>query len=90
MAATAVLGQGFNKSAYSLVSHLNNAGGTLGLFLGDLVSCANVDYLLSGVFNGLCGGGIASSVGVARILIAAASLLLLQLSLGVDLSCYRE
>lgn len=81
---------GLNATAYFLSGNLTQGGNTLNLFMGDLLSCANVDGLISGLFNGLCGGGIASSVGIARILIAAATLLLIQLSLGVDLACYRE
>jgi len=89
-AAVAILGPDFNASAYSLVGHLVNAGFTMKDFLSSVISCSYIDSLMSGVFEGLCGGGIASSVGVTRILIAAACLLILQLSLGVDLTCYRE
>jgi hypothetical protein len=54
-----------------------------------VLSCNALDGVFSSFFNGFCGGAINSSVSVARILIAAASLLLLQLALVTDFACYH-
>ena len=45
--------------------------------------------LLSQLFTGLCNGTIASSIGIGRILIAAAALLLVQLCLITDVCCFH-
>ena len=45
--------------------------------------------LLSQLFTGLCNGTVASSIGIGRILIAAAALLLVQLCLITDVCCFH-
>ncbi len=72
----------------ALVVALGGAAASVGLGT-NLLSCASLDGVFSTFFNGLCGGAIDSSVNVARIMVAAASLLLIQLCLLVDFSCYH-
>jgi hypothetical protein len=54
-----------------------------------ILTCQNIDAVFSQFFNGFCGGAINSSVNVARIMIAAASLLIIQLILITDFQCYH-
>jgi hypothetical protein len=68
---------------------LTAAAGSVSTFSTTLLSCGNIDAIFSQFFNGFCGGAINSSVNVARIMIAAASLLIIQLILITDFQCYH-
>lgn len=83
-------------AAPSLATSLNPIKGALtaaadsvSTFSTTLLSCGNIDAIFSQFFNGFCGGAINSSVNVARIMIAAASLLIIQLILITDFQCYH-
>jgi hypothetical protein len=79
----------FFENASSIAASLSGTAASLGLLGSSVLSCSALDGAFSTFFAGLCGGAIHSSVAVARVMIAAASLLLLQLSLIVDFSCWH-
>lgn len=43
--------------------------------------------MFSRLWDGLCNGTVTSSIGIARVLIAAGVFMLLQLAIGIDLCC---
>ena len=63
---------------------VNNATSSLNILITDTLSCAALDKIFSKFWDGLCNGTIASAIGIARILIAAGVLLLIQLAIGID------
>ena len=80
---------GLSANGTVLLAGFTGIATTLGQLPATVLSCSALDGVFSAFFNGLCGGAINSSVNVARIMIAAASLLLLQLALMADFSCYH-
>ena len=56
------------------------------LVITDVLSCLAVAKLIDPLIAGLC-TGVASSIGLSRILIAAGALLSLQLAFGVSVCC---
>ena len=74
-----------NRISVNMALALNSVN----MVASDALSCATFDAIFSRMFDGLCNGTVQSAAGIARILIAAGVLLLLQLGIGVDLCCYR-
>ena len=68
---------------------MSNASSAIALVGSDTLSCAAIDAIFSQIWTGLCNGTVASAAGIARILIAASVLLLIQLGIGIDLCCYQ-
>jgi hypothetical protein len=54
-----------------------------------LLGCQSIDAILSTLFTGFCTNGIATVIGIARILIAASVFLFLQLGVGIDMCCFH-
>lgn len=72
-----------------VASSITNAYDSVNLVVTDTLSCAAIDAIFSRFWTGLCNGTVVSAAGIARILIAAGVLLLIQLGIGVDLCCYH-
>ena len=53
--------------------------------LAGVMSCATIDPILSTLWTGVCTNGVATIIGIARILIAASVLLFIQLGIGIDM-----
>ena len=58
-------------------------------FGGGVLSCDTVDPILSTLWTGVCTNGVATIIGISRILIAAAVLLFIQLGVGIDMCCFH-
>ena len=86
---TASLGAGFSADATALNGYVPAANASLNLLLSDVVSCPALGGVFVTFFNGLCGGAITASIGLASLLTAAAALLALQMSFGVSVCCWH-
>ena len=85
----AILTPAFNSSLASLETRIPAANASLNLLLTDVVSCPALGGVFITFFNGLCGGFITSTIGLAAILTAAAALLAAQMSAGVSVCCWH-
>jgi len=57
--------------------------------LAAVLSCQTMDPILSTLWTGVCTNGVATIIGIARILIAASVLLFIQLGIGIDMCCFH-
>ena len=57
--------------------------------LAGVMSCATMDPILSTLWTGACTNGVATIIGISRILIAACVLLFIQLGVGIDMCCFH-
>ena len=53
------------------------------------MSCSTIDPILSTLWTGACTNGVATIIGIARILIVASVLLFIQLGVGIDMCCFH-
>lgn len=65
------------------------ADAAIGTLASTTLACSTIDPILSSMFIGLCNDGIATIIGMFRILIAASVLLIIQLGIGADICCYH-
>ena len=56
---------------------------------GGVLSCNTIDPILATLWTGVCNNGVATIIGISRILIAAAVLLFIQLGVGIDMCCFH-
>jgi hypothetical protein len=80
-------GSAFNASSNSLKTRIPAANNSISLLISDVVSCPSVSGIFDSFYGGLCGGFITSAITLATVLTAAAALLTLQMSLGVEVCC---
>jgi hypothetical protein len=57
--------------------------------LAGVMSCSTIDPILSTLWTGACTNGVATIIGIARILIVASVLLFIQLGIGIDMRVCR-
>ncbi len=68
---------------------MTQSAAAMGTIATTTLSCTAIDPILSRLFEGLCNDGFGTVIGIARILIAAAVLLICQLGVGIDICCYH-
>lgn len=78
-----------NSVFTSAAASLNKALGSLQAIPDEVLSCAQVDGMLSRLWDGMCNGTVTSAIGIARVLIAAGVFMLIQMAIGIDVCCYR-
>ena len=76
------------KAMSSLSTHIGYSADAVTSLAG-VMSCATMDPILSTLWTGACTNGIATIIGIARILIVASVLLFIQLGVGIDMCCFH-
>ena len=78
----------FGIANAAIITSLVAGSRAVSLIITDLLSCIAVGNLIDPLITGLC-TGITSSIGISRILIAAGTLLFIQLAFGVEVCCHH-
>jgi hypothetical protein len=82
-------GLGATTYPATMAAGMNNAKTALTALKDTALACSSIDPIISQIFEGLCNDGIATIIGMFRILIAASVLLIIQLGIGVDVCCFH-
>jgi hypothetical protein len=73
----------------SLSAHMGYSADAVASLAG-VMSCSTIDPILSTLWTGACTNGVATIIGIARILIVASVLLFIQLGIGIDMRVCRR
>jgi hypothetical protein len=73
----------------SLSTHMGYSADAVASLAG-VMSCQTIDPILSTLWTGACTNGVATIIGIARILIVASVLLFIQLGIGIDMRVCRH
>ena len=79
----------FGVANAAIVTSLAAGSRAVSLIITELLSCIAVGNLIDPLISGLC-TGVTLSIGISRILIAAGTLLFIQLAFGVEVCCQHQ